>query len=137
MKAHGFLGIENAVTIPKPRSDGKQAVEAVLRKMKDKIVIGINAANRTIIQNNAGLIILASNINPPSLIEHILFMCANKKIPVVSTAISQKEMGKILGYKQAAVVAIPKKLGDEVINLLQPFSQTLNETDFKLYTYGN
>lgn len=124
-----ILHLDSSLVLPKPKADSNQSILAMLSALKKEklIILGINAVSRAMIQKNLKYVVFACDINPPDLIEHLLTMAANFKLPVISTNISSKEMGLGLGgFKSAAVVGISNGCSLSVDEALAPFCDYVN-----------
>ena len=77
-----ILHLETRISIPKAQSEGSEAIKSMLKRLNDNkmLSIGINIVNRKIIQKKIKMLVFASDINPPELVEHLLMMAATMKI---------------------------------------------------------
>lgn len=138
-----ILHLDTRITIPKAQSEGSEAIKSMLRRIKDekKLSIGINTVNRKMTQKKVKMLVIASDVNPPELIQHLLIMAEVMKIHIIFPQITQKEMGENLGLRVASVVGINDDVSSDVLDMLIPFSTLLSpgplqtiriETDFTL-----
>ncbi|OHS98545.1 50S ribosomal protein L7Ae [Tritrichomonas foetus] len=125
-----ILHLETRIAIPQPKPEsGSDSIKSMLKSLKDSklIDIGINAVNRKIIQKKVKILVICADINPPEIIQHILIMAKSAKIPIISTQIPQKEVGKCLGVRSAGVIGISDSIPNETYELLKPFMSLIEQ----------
>lgn len=138
-----ILHLETRISIPKAQSEGVEAIKSMLKKLKDekKLSIGINSVNRSMTQKKVKMLVVASDINPLELIQHLLIMAEAMKVHIIFPQIKQKEMGESLGLRVASVVGINDDVSSDILDMLIPFATLLSpgplqtiriETDFSL-----
>lgn len=138
-----ILHLETRISIPKAQSEGVEAIKSMLKKLKDekKLSIGINSVNRNMTQKKVKMLVVASDVNPLELIQHLLIMAEAMKIHIIFPQIKQKEMGENLGLRVASVVGINDGVSSDILDMLIPFATLLSpgplqtiriETDFSL-----
>ena len=134
-KAVNFMNMNDKIDYPTPRSEGSAAIASMMKKLKNekKLIVGINATNRAILQDKVKIVVIASNQNPPILTDHILFLCSQKKIPVITSAFSPKDLGKELNYRSIATAAILNSTEKDVIDLLIPYADKIPKSSFHLF----
>jgi ribosomal protein L7Ae-like RNA K-turn-binding protein len=71
------------------------------------------------------LLLFASGVNPPSLIQHLLQMACQARIPVIATGIDAPALGKGIGLRSAAVIGVLETAGSEVTEVLRPFADEI------------
>ena len=130
-----FLNFTDKVVYPVAKTDGSAAIASMMKKLKNekKIIIGINSTNRAIIQKTIKLVIFASNGNPQMLTDHILYLCAQKKIPVITSSFSPLDLGKELNMKSIAAAGILNTTEESIIKLLLPYSEIIQPESIPLY----
>ena len=118
-----ILHLDPRVEMPKSKVDSTEAILSLLKTLKGekKIVVGINSVSRAIIQKKIEYVVFSGEINPRELVQHILIMAGNSKIPVIPTDISSDEIGQALGLRRACVVGLIGGCPSDVADALTPF----------------
>ncbi|EAY10800.1 ribosomal protein L7Ae, putative [Trichomonas vaginalis G3] len=131
-KAPKILNLDQKITYPSPNQEGTTAIASMLKKLirEKQVEIRINSTNKSIIGKKAKIVVVASCINPPSLVDHILFMCSKKNIPIICCSLDPRGLGKEVGMKSLTVSAIKDSADKSIINLLMPFTQFIPESSF-------
>lgn len=134
-KAKSFLHLEDKIVYPAARKEGAEAIASMLKKLRREktLSVGINSTNRAIVQGKIKMVVLTNEANPPSLNDHILYMCAKKKIPVISMIFTANELGKELELHSAGTVGIKDTVSNEIYEILLPYSEVLPLENFHLY----
>ncbi len=70
-----------------------------------KIRKGTNEVTKAIERNEAKLVIIAEDVNPPEVVAHLPYLCDEKNVPYVYVP-SKGELGQRVGITSAASVAI-------------------------------
>ncbi len=81
----------------------KEAVELV-RKIKEaggKVRKGVNEVTKAIEREQAKLVLIAMDVNPPEIVMHLPPLCKEKNIPYIFTK-SKEELGKAAGIQRPA-----------------------------------
>ena len=138
MKANSnFVHLNDKVTYPTPNKEGSSAIVSMMKRLKSekKLFIGINSTNQAILKDKTQIVVFASKTNPPTLTDHILFLCSHKKIPVITSNFSAVELGKELGIKSVGVAAISKSTDKSIIDLLMPYTEIVDSSNIPLYDF--
>ena len=134
-KAKSFLHLEDKIIYPTAKKEGAEAIASMLKKLRKEktLAVGINSTNRAIVQGKIKMVVLTNEANPTCLNDHILFMCAKKKIPVISMIFTANELGKELELHSAGTVGIKDTVSNEIYEVLLPYSEVLPLENFHLY----
>lgn len=127
-----ILNLDQKITYPVANQEGTAAIASMVKTLiqQKQVEIGINSTNKALIENKAKMIVVTSCINPPSLIDHLLFLCSKKKIPIIVSSMDPKSFGKEVGMKMLTAVALKDTVDQNVINLLMPFTQMIPSSNF-------
>ena len=92
------------------------AYEAVeIARKKGKIRKGINEVTKSIERNEAKLVVIAKDIQPKEIVQHIPLLCKEKNIPFVEVDTKQK-LGEAAGLNvSTSAIAIVNAGDDKVI----------------------
>ncbi|MEM0173201.1 MAG: 50S ribosomal protein L7Ae [Sulfolobaceae archaeon] len=104
-----------------PQELSEKVLEAV-RKAREtgKIKKGTNETTKAVERGQAKLVIIAEDVQPEEIVEHLPLLCEEKKIPYVYVP-SKKALGEACGIQVAAASAAiidpgqAKDLVDEII----------------------
>jgi ribosomal protein L7Ae-like RNA K-turn-binding protein len=119
-----ILRLDSTISLPSSCVDSPDSLLALLCTLfrADNLAVGISSVGRALIHKKVAVLLFASDVNPPALIQHLLQMACQSKTPVIATGISVAALGKGLGLNSAAVIGVLRTAGDEVIELLRPFA---------------
>ncbi len=70
-----------------------------------KIKKGTNEVTKAIERNEAKIVVIAEDVNPPEVVAHLPYLCDEKNVPYVYVS-SKDELGQRIGITSAASVAI-------------------------------
>lgn len=78
----------------------KQEALKILEKARDtgKTRKGTNETTKAIERNQAKLVLIADDVQPPEIVAHLPLLCEEKNIPYVVCG-TKKEIGKALGLE--------------------------------------
>ena len=78
----------------------KQEALKILEKARDtgKTRKGTNETTKAIERNQAKLVLIADDVQPPEIVAHLPLLCEEKNIPYVVCG-SKKDIGKALGLE--------------------------------------
>ena len=100
-------------------------LELVERASKNaKLRIGVNEVTKAVERNQAKLVLIAEDVNPPEIVMHLPILCEEKKIPF-SFVSTKKELGEKAGVQVGtAALAITeeaniKKELEELVKRIQ------------------
>jgi len=101
----------------------KEAVEFVtrVREAGGKVRKGVNEVTKAIEREQAKLVLIAMDVNPPEIVMHLPPLCKEKNIPYIFVK-SKEALGKAAGIKRpASSVAIvdPGPLNKELESLIR------------------
>jgi large subunit ribosomal protein L7Ae len=84
----------------------KQEALKVLEKARDtgKTRKGTNETTKAIERNQAKLVLIASDVQPPEIVMHLPLLCQEKNIPFVVCG-SRKDIGKAIGLDRPSASA--------------------------------
>ncbi|NHK30098.1 MAG: 50S ribosomal protein L7ae [Asgard group archaeon] len=84
----------------------KQEALKVLEKARDtgKTRKGTNETTKAIERNQAKLVLIASDVQPPEIVMHLPLLCKEKNIPFVVCG-SRKDIGKAIGLDRPSASA--------------------------------
>ena len=93
------------------------AYEAVeIARKKGKIRKGINEVTKSIERNEAKLVVVAKDVQPKEITQHIPLLCKEKNIPLVEVDSKQK-LGEAAGLNvSTSAIAIVKPGDDKIIS---------------------
>ena len=115
--------------LPPPIRDGSESIVSLLKQKRESIVIGINQVFREASKGGIKMIVVSRDINPPEIIQHVLVLCDEQKIPVIRLALPSEEFGKGLGVRRASAVGIKSTVDEDTYNLFVPFGSVVEEPD--------
>ncbi len=105
----------------------QEAVEFV-RKVREAggfVRKGVNEVTKAVEREQAKLVLIAMDVNPPEIVMHLPPLCKEKNIPYIFVK-SKEELGKAAGIKRpASSVAIvdPGKLARELDALIRKINE--------------
>ncbi len=105
----------------------QEAIEFV-RKVREAggfVRKGVNEVTKAVKREQAKLVLIAMDVNPPEIVMHLPPLCKEKSIPYVFVK-SKEELGKAAGIKRpASSVAIvdPGKLARELDTLIRKINE--------------
>ncbi|MEA2071867.1 MAG: 50S ribosomal protein L7Ae [Asgard group archaeon] len=81
----------------------KQEALKILEKARDtgKTKKGTNETTKAIERNQAKLVLIANDVQPPEIVAHLPLLCEEKNIPYIVCG-SKEEIGKALGLEVAS-----------------------------------
>ncbi|NHJ46506.1 MAG: 50S ribosomal protein L7ae [Asgard group archaeon] len=84
----------------------KQEALKVLEKARDtgKTRKGTNETTKAIERNQAKLVLIANDVQPPEIVMHLPLLCQEKNIPYVVCS-SRKDIGKAIGLDRPSASA--------------------------------
>ncbi|MHA1221595.1 MAG: 50S ribosomal protein L7Ae [Candidatus Heimdallarchaeota archaeon] len=84
----------------------KQEALKVLEKARDtgKTKKGTNEVTKAIERNQAKLVLIADDVQPPEIVMHLPLLCEEKNIPYVVCG-SRKDIGKAIGLDRSSASA--------------------------------
>lgn len=84
----------------------KQEALKVLEKARDtgKTRKGTNETTKAIERNQAKLVLIASDVQPPEIVMHLPLLCQEKNIPFIVCG-SRKDIGKAIGLDRPSASA--------------------------------
>jgi len=105
----------------------KEAVEFVakVREAGGKVRKGVNEVTKAIEREQAKLVLIAMDVNPPEIVMHLPPLCKEKNIPYIFTP-SKEELGKVAGIQRpASSVAIidPGPLAGDLGKLIRKINE--------------
>lgn len=128
-----ILHLNAMMTLPPGIQEGDSAIISMITKLKrekrHKVFIGINSVNRAMINDEASTLLVASGVNPPLVINHLLTMAANTSLPVIPLSSNPTELGQQIGLKSAAVVALSKSVPQDITDLFKTYEVLLENND--------
>jgi len=86
---------------------------------------GVNEVTKAVEREQAKLVLIAMDVNPPEIVMHLPPLCKEKNIPYIFVK-SKEELGKAAGIKRpASSVAIvdPGKLARELESLIRKINE--------------
>jgi ribosomal protein L7Ae-like RNA K-turn-binding protein len=124
-----ILRLDRSLELPDCRVDSSDALLSLVRTLRAEkaLAVGINSVARSLVQGRARLLLFASDVNPPSFIQHLLQMALNSKVPVVATGIGTRTLGGALGSRTVAALAVLATARDDLVDVLRPFAQELRQ----------
>lgn len=107
--------------------DSYEIVE--IARKTGKIDKGINEVTKAIERGNAKLVIIAEDVNPKEIIQHIPILCSEKGIPVV-TVDNKKKLGIAAGINvgTSAIAVIQEGDASSEIAKLSPGKEKATRT---------
>jgi ribosomal protein L7Ae-like RNA K-turn-binding protein len=125
-----ILRLDRHIELPESRVDNADALLSLVRTLyaEKSLALGINCVARRLAQGQVKLLLFASDINPPDLIQHLLQMAVHSKIPVVATGIDTKSLGSGVGVRSVAVLAVLAAARDDLVDVLRPFAEEVQQT---------
>jgi len=113
-----------------------QAPEALMKESVDlvnkireneqgKIRKGVNEVTKAVEREQAKLVLIAMDVNPPEIVMHLPPLCKEKNIPYIFTK-SKEELGKAAGIQRpASCVAIidPGPMSKELEGLIKKINE--------------
>jgi large subunit ribosomal protein L7Ae len=127
VKRGAMMAKSSYVKFETPKEVLDKAMELVkISKETGKIAKGANEVTKMVERSEAKLVVIAEDVQPPEVVEHIPMLCDEKNIPYVYIQ-TKEELGKLVGIlKSASAVAILspgqgeeklKKLVEDIKNL--------------------
>jgi len=105
-----------------PEELAQKALEALkLARETGKIRKGTNEVTKAVERNQAKLVLIALDVNPPEIVMHLPMLCEEKGIPYIYVP-SKAELGKAAGIEVAAASACivePGKASDLVEEIVK------------------
>lgn len=134
-----ILHLRSNIEMPPPKPGNSQPIKLMLKRLhqQNQLTIGINSVNREFIQKKIKILLFASDIDPPELIQHLLLMALTNKTPVLTTQITQKELGSTLGLHTACVIGINNDVQSDVLDVLSPFTSILTSESLPIIQIDN
>jgi len=88
-----------------------------------KLKKGVNEVTKTIEREQAKLVIIAKDVDPPDIVFHLPELCKEKKVPYVYVP-SKEKLGQSAGIRSASSVVIidpgkAKDLFEKILNKLK------------------
>jgi ribosomal protein L7Ae-like RNA K-turn-binding protein len=122
-----ILRLDTTLSLPKSRVDSPDALVSLLQSLHraNHLSVGINSVGRSLIRSEVAVLLFAADVNPPGLVEHLLQIAAQSKVPVIPTGLAAAVLGKALGLRSAAVAGVLPAAGPDVISVLEPFTTPL------------
>ncbi|MCL4326058.1 MAG: 50S ribosomal protein L7Ae [Candidatus Thermoplasmatota archaeon] len=109
---------ESYIRFETPKEIGDKAYELVkVAGASGKLAKGTNEVTKMIERSEAKLVVIAEDVQPPEILEHIPMLCEEKNIPYVYVK-NKQELGKSAGINKNAssvAVIIPGK-GEPILN---------------------
>lgn len=104
----------------------KQEALKILEKARDtgKTKKGTNETTKAIERNQAQLVLIANDVQPPEIVAHLPLLCEEKNIPFV-VAGTKKDIGKALGLEvesSSAGIVKPGSAKDSIAALAKKLS---------------
>ena len=134
-----ILHLRSNIEMPQPKPGNSQPIKLMLKRLhqQNQLTIGINSVNREFIQKKIKFLLFASDIDPPELIQHLLLMALTNKTPVLTTQITQKELGSTLGLRTACVIGIINDVQSDIFDVLSPFTSILTSESLPIIQIDN
>ena len=104
----------------------KQEALKILEKARDtgKTRKGTNETTKAIERNQAKLVLIADDVQPPEIVAHLPLLCEEKNIPYVVCG-TKKDIGKALGLEvssSSAGIIAPGSAKDALASLAKKLS---------------
>jgi ribosomal protein L7Ae-like RNA K-turn-binding protein len=124
-----ILRLDRSIELPDCHVDSIDGLLSLVRVLHNEksLSMGIASVGRILVQSQVKLLLFASDVNPPGLIQHLLQMAINWRIPVIATGIGVKQLGHAIGLRSAAVLAVRATARDDLVDLLRPFAQDMRQ----------
>jgi len=113
--------------LPKTSQENQSLILSLISSLQQRklLTIGINSVNRVIIQKKAKIVIISNQINTEALFEHIILMCKQNSIPIVTISMSNRDMGKKIGLKSFSVAALLDTAPEDILKSVQEFASQI------------
>jgi large subunit ribosomal protein L7Ae len=113
-----------------PPDIAEKAYELVSIAVKTgKIKKGTNEATKAVERNQAKLVVIAEDVQPPEVVLHLPFLCDEKKVPYIYVP-SKKRLGEAAGIAVAAASVAIIDPGDAK-QLLEELTKIANDLKAK------
>ena len=104
----------------------KKTLNIIAEAKDSKIRKGMNEVTKAIEREQAKLVVMAEDVNPPEILYHIPLLCDEKNIPYAYIS-SKKKLGDAVNIKVSASAIAIDKVGSGNDNVLKDIVKKLEE----------
>jgi ribosomal protein L7Ae-like RNA K-turn-binding protein len=82
----------------------EKKLEVPAEKKHSPLVFGLNAVTKGLEKNELSLVIVCTNVSPPSIIYHLPYLCHSTQTPLCTLQDKSEVLGQLFGLKKLLAV---------------------------------